>query len=76
VAQLTDPATRDDDETPRTVALGGLRLRAAGNSFDRSDYRGQGGTERVIPTDEHDSHYVGGQVVFSQLSSSNLWKAA
>ena len=43
--------------------------------FNRSDYLGAGGTDRVVPTDKHDSHYVGGQVVFSQLGSRNRWKA-
>ena len=28
--------------------------------FNRSDYLGAGGTDRVVPTDKHDSHYVGG----------------
>ena len=43
--------------------------------FNRSDYLGAGGSDRVIPTDKHDSHYVGGQLVFSQLSAKNRWKA-
>ena len=43
--------------------------------FNRADYLGQGGSDRVIPTDKHDSQYAGGQVVFSQLSSKNRWKA-
>jgi len=43
--------------------------------FNRSDYLGEGGADRVIPTDKHDSHYAGGQVVLSQLGQKNRWKA-
>jgi outer membrane receptor protein involved in Fe transport len=43
--------------------------------FNRADYLGAGGTDRVIPTDKHDSQYSGGQVVFSQLTAQHRWKA-
>ena len=43
--------------------------------FNRADYLGQGGDDRVIPTDKHDSHYIGGQVVLSGIGGRNRWKA-
>jgi outer membrane receptor protein involved in Fe transport len=43
--------------------------------FNRADYLGAGGADRVIPTDKHDSHYAGGQIVFSQLTARHRWKA-
>jgi outer membrane cobalamin receptor len=43
--------------------------------FNRADYLGAGGTDRVIPTDKHDSEYAGGQAVFSQLTPRHRWKA-
>jgi len=43
--------------------------------FNRADYLGEGGTDRVIPTDKHASHYAGGQVVFSRLTAQHRWKA-
>jgi outer membrane receptor protein involved in Fe transport len=43
--------------------------------FNRSDYQGAGGVDRTIPTDKHDSHYAGGQLVWSQLTARHRWKA-
>jgi outer membrane receptor protein involved in Fe transport len=43
--------------------------------FNRADYLGSGGQDRVIPTDLHDSQYAGGQVVLSQLTKRHRWKA-
>jgi outer membrane receptor protein involved in Fe transport len=43
--------------------------------FNRADYLGAGGDDRTLPTDKHDSHYAGGQVVFSQLTARHRWKA-
>jgi outer membrane receptor protein involved in Fe transport len=43
--------------------------------FNRADYLGAGGADRIIPTDKHDSHYGGGQVLFSQLTARHRWKA-
>lgn len=43
--------------------------------FNRADYLGVGGADRVIPTDKHDSHYAGGQIVLSRLTARHRWKA-
>jgi len=59
-------------------------VHASGNSlltvspfyhFNRADYLGAGGADRVIPTDKHDSHYAGGQIVLSRLTARHRWKA-
>ena len=43
--------------------------------FNRADYQGAGGADRVIPRDTHDSHYAGGQIVLSHLAAQHRWKA-
>jgi outer membrane receptor protein involved in Fe transport len=74
----------EDVQQERDAFVNASWVHTSGNSlltvspfyhFNRADYLGAGGDGRTIPTDKHDSSYVGGQIVFSELAARHRFKA-